>query len=54
LWVCLENSRRGILAELKGLKVGDDPAAACADLKCCSLQVETSIKAALAAWVGTH
>ena len=29
----LENSRRGILAELKSLKAGDDPAAACAEVK---------------------
>ena len=29
----LENSRRGILAELKSLKAGDDPTAACAEVK---------------------
>jgi len=45
----LENSRRGILAELKGLKAGDDPAAVCADLKSALAEIEASIEAALAA-----
>src|SRR2546422_447665 len=45
----LENSRRGILAELTSLKAGDAPAAACADVKSTLAQIEASIKAALAA-----
>jgi chromosome segregation ATPase len=45
----LENSRRGILAELKGLKAGDDPAAACVEVKSALAQIEAAIAAALAA-----
>ena len=45
----LENSRRGILAELKGLKAGDDPAAACAEVKSALAEIEAAIAAALAA-----
>jgi uncharacterized protein YhaN len=45
----LENSRRGILAELKSLKAGDDPAAACAEVKSVLAQIDISIEAALAA-----
>ena len=45
----LENNRRGILAELTSLKAGDDPAAACADVKSVLAQLEASIEAALAA-----
>jgi hypothetical protein len=45
----LENSRRGILAELKALKAGEDPAAACADVKSALAEIEAAIEAALAA-----
>ena len=45
----LENSRRGILAELKSLKAGDDPAAACAEVKSALAEIEAAIEAALAA-----
>ena len=45
----LENSRRGILAELKSLKAGDDPAAACAEVKSALAEIEAAIAAALAA-----
>lgn len=45
----LENSRRGILAELKSLKAGDDAAAACADVKSALAETEAAIEAALAA-----
>jgi uncharacterized protein YhaN len=45
----LENSRRGILAELKSLKASEDPAAACAEVKSVLAQIEVSIAAALAA-----
>ena len=45
----LENNRRGILAELKSLKAGDDPAASCAEVKSVFAQIEASIAAALAA-----
>ena len=45
----LENNRRGILAELKSLKAGDDPAAACADVKSALAEIEAAIEAALAA-----
>jgi len=44
----LENIRRGILAELKSLKAGDDPAAACADVKLALAEIEAAIAAALA------
>jgi hypothetical protein len=45
----LENSRRGIFAELKSLKAGDDPTAACAEVKSALAEIEVSIEAALAA-----
>jgi hypothetical protein len=45
----LENSRRGVLAELKSLKATDDPPAACAEVKSVLAQIEASIAAALAA-----
>jgi len=45
----LENSRRGILAELKSLKAGDDPAAACAEVRSALAEIEAAIQAALAA-----
>ena len=45
----LENSRRGILAELKSLKAGNDPAAACAEVKSTLAEIEAAIAAALAA-----
>jgi uncharacterized protein YhaN len=45
----LENSRRGILAELKSLKAGDAPAAACAEVKSALAEIEAAIAAALAA-----
>jgi hypothetical protein len=45
----LENSRRGFLAELKSLKAGDDPAAACAEVKSALAEIEVAIAAALAA-----
>jgi DNA repair exonuclease SbcCD ATPase subunit len=45
----LENSRRGILAELTALKASDDPAVACAKAKSELAQIEASITAALAA-----
>ena len=45
----LENSRRGFLAELKSLKAGDDPAAACAETKSALAEIEAAIGAALAA-----
>jgi DNA repair exonuclease SbcCD ATPase subunit len=45
----LENSRRGFLAELKGFKAGDDPAAACAEVKSALAEIEAAIAAALAA-----
>jgi DNA repair exonuclease SbcCD ATPase subunit len=45
----LENSRRGILAELQSLKAGDDPAAACAEVKSVLAKIDISIEAALAA-----
>jgi hypothetical protein len=45
----LENCRRGILAELKALKAGEDPAAACADVKSALAEIEAAIEAALAA-----
>ena len=45
----LENSRRGILAELKSLKAGDDPAAACAEVRSALAEIEAAIEAALAA-----
>lgn len=45
----LENSRRGILAELKSLKVGENPAAACAEAKSALAETEAAIAAALAA-----
>jgi hypothetical protein len=45
----LETSRCGVLAELKSLKAGDDPAAACAEVKSELAQIEASIATALAA-----
>jgi hypothetical protein len=45
----LENSRRGILAELRSLKAGDDPAAACAEVKSALAEIEAAIAAALEA-----
>jgi DNA repair exonuclease SbcCD ATPase subunit len=45
----LENSRRGILAELKSLKAGNDPAAACTELKSELAETEAAIEAALKA-----
>lgn len=45
----LENSRRGVLAELKSLKDGDDPAASCANIKSALAETEAAIEAALAA-----
>jgi hypothetical protein len=45
----LENGRRGILAELKSLNAGDDPAAACVDVKFELSEIEAAIEAALAA-----
>ena len=43
----LENNRRGILAELKSLKAGDDPAAACAEVKSALAEIEAALAAAL-------
>jgi hypothetical protein len=45
----LRFSRRGILAEMKSLKTGDEPAAACANVKSVLAQIEASIEAALTA-----
>jgi hypothetical protein len=45
----LENGRRAILAELKSLKAGDDPVAACAEVKSALAQIEAAIAAALSA-----
>ena len=45
----LENNRRGILAELKSLKGGDDPAIAAADIKSALAETEAAIEAALTA-----
>jgi AAA domain len=45
----LETNRRGILAELKSLKAGDDPAAAAADVKSALAETKAAIEAALAA-----
>jgi DNA repair exonuclease SbcCD ATPase subunit len=45
----LENSRRGIVAELNSLKAGNEPAAACADLKAELAETEAAIEAALKA-----
>ncbi len=45
----LENNRRGILAELKSLKGGDDPAVAAADIKSALAETEAAIEAALTA-----
>ena len=45
----LENNRRGILAELKSLKGGDDPAIAAADIKSALAETEAAIDAALTA-----
>jgi hypothetical protein len=45
----LETNRRGILAELKSLKAGDDPAATAAEAKSALAETEAAIDAALAA-----
>ena len=45
----LENNRRGILAELKSLKAGDDPAAAGAEVKSALAEIEAALFAALEA-----
>jgi hypothetical protein len=45
----LETNRRGILAELKSLKAGDDPAAAAAEVKSALAEIKAAIEAALAA-----
>jgi DNA repair exonuclease SbcCD ATPase subunit len=45
----LEASRRGLLAELKTLKAGDDPTAAAAETKSALAEIEAAIAAALTA-----
>jgi hypothetical protein len=45
----LESNRRGVLAELKSLKGGDDPVIAAANLKSALAETEAAIEAALSA-----
>jgi DNA repair exonuclease SbcCD ATPase subunit len=45
----LENNRRGVLAELRSLKAGEDPSAACAAARSALAETQAAIDAALSA-----